>query len=354
MARILISGIFGDDEWKLDFCDCVAQSLEGMGHEVFRYNALTRRLPGYHPFSMIERVLAFPVRLIGGKKEWVYETLPWHKDRRSERGLLKAAQAFQPDTVIVISLLTFSSHCLKKLRRLHKVNQLIGWCVEGPNWIRSPFEESGLYDRYFAINRNITDQSDGKIEYLPAYGRDSSRFHPIPRQNQDTRKKVVFVGQFKPRRAELIASLLHLDVEIHGPGWDKAGIAFSKAWKGTFIWGEDLNRLYNQAAIILNITFWNPLEGGNTQRIVDVPSSGALLLTDDNDEIRTLFKIDEEVVTFRTPEDLRNKVEFYLCHVDERDRIAQAGYEAALRIPGFSYQAGKLIDRPAMASPGTP
>ena len=60
-------------------------------------------------------------------------------------------------------------------------------------------------------------------------------------------------------------------------------------------------------------------------------ASGCFLITDYCDEIAELFKPGEEIETFRGPQELRDKVNFYLSHPEQREAIAQQGHAAFLK-----------------------
>ena len=63
-----------------------------------------------------------------------------------------------------------------------------------------------------------------------------------------------------------------------------------------------------------------------TQRVVEVPASGAFLLTNNDAELRRLYVTGEEVAVCDGPDELRAKCEYYLAHADEREAIAARGH----------------------------
>jgi len=60
-------------------------------------------------------------------------------------------------------------------------------------------------------------------------------------------------------------------------------------------------------------------------RIFEVLAAGGFLLTDHYEEIAELFEIGKEVETYSSARELREKVEYYLNHEEERIQIAAAG-----------------------------
>jgi len=58
--------------------------------------------------------------------------------------------------------------------------------------------------------------------------------------------------------------------------------------------------------------------------------SGALYCTGYSDELAGYFEPDREVLVYRTPEEMLEKVNFYLAHPSEAENIRQAGRRRAL------------------------
>lgn len=66
-------------------------------------------------------------------------------------------------------------------------------------------------------------------------------------------------------------------------------------------------------------------------RDFEVPMSGGFYMVEYMEELEEFFKIGEEVVCYTGPEDLADKIKYYLRHDDERETIRRAGYERCLR-----------------------
>ena len=96
--------------------------------------------------------------------------------------------------------------------------------------------------------------------------------------------------------------------------------------------------------IVLNISNWNnDVLGGQNLRLFDVPACGAFLLTDYSEEISEYYRLGVEIETFKTSDELRDKVDFYLKHPVERERIAKLGYERALKLPSYETRMKEMI-----------
>ena len=66
-------------------------------------------------------------------------------------------------------------------------------------------------------------------------------------------------------------------------------------------------------------------------RDFEVPMSGGFYLVEHQEELREFFEIGREIETYRSREELLDKISFYLGHDAERERIRRAGRERCLR-----------------------
>jgi spore maturation protein CgeB len=78
--------------------------------------------------------------------------------------------------------------------------------------------------------------------------------------------------------------------------------------------------------------------------LFDVPACGAFLLTDFSEEITEFYRIGVDIETFRDPEELYDKVKYYLKYPDKRDRIAKNGYEQTLKLPNYRDKMMNIIN----------
>lgn len=91
--------------------------------------------------------------------------------------------------------------------------------------------------------------------------------------------------------------------------------------------------LFNDAAARIansKIGFNISMTDDVNMRTFEVMATGTMLLTNWIPTIEELFKDGEHLVLYRSPEEMIEKVNYYLKHDDERERIAQAGYEEVI------------------------
>lgn len=137
---------------------------------------------------------------------------------------------------------------------------------------------------------------------------------------------ITFIGSKTNRRNTLLIALAKY-FEVYTPNiWDI----------------HELNQVFNESKIVLNIHL-SDLPNMET-RLGEVLGSGSFLLTEklsSND----LFIDGEHLVQWNRGdiEDLINKINYYLLHEDERERIAKSGHLFALEQHTFERRMDQLL-----------
>ena len=135
--------------------------------------------------------------------------------------------------------------------------------------------------------------------------------------------EVSFVGQCYGNRPAIIQALKDrgIHVEAFGYGWPNGPLST-----------EDMVRMYSKSKISLGFggvvghqdTFC--LKG----RDFEIPMSGGLYLTEYSPELERVFKIEKEILTYRTFDELVKKIQYLLDHPDKAEDIRKAGHRRAI------------------------
>ena len=163
---------------------------------------------------------------------------------------------------------------------------------------------------------------------------------------------ISFVGMKHPHRQWLVRHLEKsgLRVRVWGRGWgDPIWARHSKKGRIPL---ETLVDIINQSKINLNLSnetswdvryllsspwaIWNTLRSKKhfapvNLRVFEINSCGGFQLVPYMEGLEKRYDIGNELVTFSNPEQLVERVRYYLNHEDEREVIAQRGYEHTLR-----------------------
>jgi len=144
---------------------------------------------------------------------------------------------------------------------------------------------------------------------LSQWAANTSYFYP-----REKTIDVSFCGQKYGHREETLADL---DVEVYGGGWDSGFLPFT-----------EMAKVIGSSNISINFSMGGD---GTTKQVklrpFEVCASGTLCLTEDAPGLSDFYVIGEEIIVFKTKEELKELIEYYLNHEDERKKIATAAYE---------------------------
>lgn len=165
-------------------------------------------------------------------------------------------------------------------------------------------------------------------------------------QNRDKTIPVSFVGSFatvhKPRTALLDFLSRKVPLSIWGPTSNEGftGLGLAKCYKGT-AWGIEMYEILSQSRITVN-HHGDVAPYANNLRLFEATGVGTLLITDWKVNLHEMFELGKEVVTYRTPEECAELIQYYLNHDDEREAIARAGQRRTLRDHTFAQRIKEL------------
>lgn len=143
---------------------------------------------------------------------------------------------------------------------------------------------------------------------------------------------VIFIGHYEDDgREESIKLLIERDdirFKLFGPEWRKSkyySLFTDKLGKITPL-QKDYNLAINSSKIAL--VFLSKLNNDSyTRRCFEIPATGTFMLAEYSEDLESLFVEGQEAEYFRSPEEMIQKIEYYLDNPAERGRIARAGYQ---------------------------
>ncbi|MCM1388208.1 MAG: glycosyltransferase [Bacillus sp. (in: Bacteria)] len=108
------------------------------------------------------------------------------------------------------------------------------------------------------------------------------------------------------------------------------------------VYREEAYKIFYASKINLNITL-RSIESGIPMRIFDIMSVGGFVLSNYQEELAELFEEDKEIVLFRTPEEMIEKIDYYLSHEKARIKIGYNGYQKVKKCYTYEQQVQKLL-----------
>jgi len=140
---------------------------------------------------------------------------------------------------------------------------------------------------------------------------------------------IIFAGGPTPDRITHLKMVSDLGLSVFGykeDEWHAGGLG--DCWNEPVKKREVLAKVYGDSKIAINITRAHG-ESSLNMRVYEAMAAGCVMLTDDKGDARELFK-EDEIVTYTTLEDLREKTQFLLNNPELAISIAQKGRQRVL------------------------
>ena len=263
--------------------------------------------------------------------------------QRFNRDLLETAARLRPTIIVVTKGAYIRPDVLGELRESSGA-MLVNYATDDPfnPSASSPNVVAGipLYDVYVTTKRAITEDLHRaraqRVVWVP-FAYEPTLHYPEEPVSEDERRKwgsdVVFIGGADPDRIPFFIPLARdpaLRLRVFGGYWGQYR-DLRPAWGG-FALGRDY-RLALGGSKIAPCLVRRANRDGHVMRSFEVPACGAFLLAERTEEHLELFEEGKEMATFASPEELVDKVRYYLTHDGERRKIAEAGHR---RVTGGS------------------
>ncbi len=240
--------------------------------------------------------------------------------------VLDAARSHKSQAVFFLSGFGIAADTLHSLKLSGTIT--IAYWVDDPLQHKQALKNAHNYELFLTNDRQSLPSyfaAGVNAKHLPSAA-DPNLFFPL-----ETEKSIdiSFIGTHSVYRESIVKHLLDFNVQVFGPGWAKnSSIARKHTNEGVF--GGKTNEIYNQSRINLNIHTWFGAGSAMNLRLFEVPLAGAFLLTDWVAESDEAYEDGVHISNFRTPDELREKVAFYLSNPMERERVAASGRTHAL------------------------
>jgi spore maturation protein CgeB len=221
---------------------------------------------------------------------------------------------------------------------------VVGMSGTGPfDWGQAPEREAAVkyYDYLFTTCHHHTSEWRAlgvNAVMLPTSGCDPEFFEQNRIQDDEYAADVSFVGQVYPRRVRYLEELSDLDLALYGSGWSDTSL--SEHHRGE-AWGPDMVKAIYNSTISVNIHHRYQLGGGNL-KLFEIPAAGTFQLTDAYDP--EWYTEGEDIVSFDTPTELREKVEYYLENGEERTEIAKQGKQRVIEEHNYDRRMEDLVE----------
>ncbi|GFK94241.1 hypothetical protein NNJEOMEG_02083 [Fundidesulfovibrio magnetotacticus] len=264
------------------------------------------------------------------------------------QAILAKAETFQPDLVLAMAQAPLSRQVLKRLKQAG--TPTVMWFVEDHRLFTYWESYARHYDAFAVIQKGdfpekLAQAGQPNSLYLPLAA--DPAFHkplePTPVERRIYGAEVSFLGAGYPNRRLAFRELMGHGLKIWGSDWDGDEVLAPLVQRGgERVSPEDAVKVFNATAVNLNlhssVSAKELVSGGDfvNPRTFELAMCGAFQLVDRRELLPELFGPDE-LATFGSMEELKERLEHFLRAPEERRAWAERARARALR--DHTYQA---------------
>lgn len=216
-----------------------------------------------------------------------------------------------------------------------------------------------LYDgiattKSFQMDYLLQSAPRAQLRYIP-HGYSDTVHRPLKSSYEESEYEtdIGYVGnysEFKEGWLRAIAvGLPELKLRVIGNGWVErcSSEQLRKCIVGPAVLGRAFCHAIQSARINIAVHFgpergrWQDL---TSTRTFEIPACKGFMLHIDNQEVRDLFEVGQEIDVFSTPEGLLDKIKAYLPAACKRRDMIEAAHQRAVPAYGLRRRAGELDD----------
>jgi spore maturation protein CgeB len=258
----------------------------------------------------------------------------------TSENVVSLVQEIRPDLVLVLSGFWFPLEQVDAIRTMGVKTAV--WFTDDPFYTDITINIAPRYDFVFTLELSCISfyQQLGcqQVHYLPLAVTPNA-FYP-KRVDLSYRKEICFIGSafwYRVSYFDRIAKYLSgKDVFISGYWWERLQHYFvlrKKIQLGNWMPPEQTSSYYNGAKIVINLHRHYNDESFNMNsrkipalsvnpRTFEISNCGTLQLTDVRHDLHHFYTPGHDIVTYSSPEELVEKIDYYLNNEDKRRQIA--------------------------------
>lgn len=328
------------------------QGLKELGHMVETFEA-----PGFYSAFLALKDLRVGINRLEYLENSFLQVV--------SQAILAKVEAFEPDLVLALAQAPLSRQALKRLSKDNVPTAM--WFVEDYRLFTYWKAFAPFYD-YFAVI-----QKEPFIEQLNQIGVEQAFYLPLAAQPDFHRpvqltavqrrkygSDLSFLGAGYINRRRAFAHLGHYDFKIWGSDWEgESGLEPYIQRKGARIEPEEAILIFNATKINLNLhssvqkdvlvpegDFVNP-------RTFELAACEAFQLVDRRALLSELFE-DTELVSFGSLKELKENIDYYLEHQQERDLLASKARQRVIAEHSYAKRMQVLLDKIAQSRSNWP
>ena len=262
---------------------------------------------------------------------------------------------FLPDICIVMAQAPVSPRFPQRLAQENIVTAF--WYIE--NWRHLPYwkEIAPHYDCFFHIQPGpFEDQlSEAGCPHHACVltGCDPEIHRPIELAEDERAEfscDLSFAGAGYMNRNQFLAGLTNYDLKIWGVNWTHPSLQATVQRPDERFTPELFAKIVAGSKINLNLHSSTSYPGVDPNcdainpRVFEIAACGGFQLCDPCKGLEQCFDFETELPVYRSLAELREKLDHFLAHAEERERFAAAARERALREHTYEHRARQMLE----------
>lgn len=259
------------------------------------------------------------------------------------------------DILICMAQAPISAELLNELRKRGIITVL--WFAE--DYLRFTYwqQVAQYFDYIFTIQEGpcieaIKKAGAGSVHYLPM-GCDPVIHSKVELTEEEKARwgsPISFVGAGYHNRQQMFAFLADLPFKIWGTEWPTCRpFDHMVQEQGRRLTPEEYVKIFCSTDININLHSSTERDGVDpygdfvNPRTFELASCKAFQLVDERTHLPAIFTPGKEIVTFNSLPDLREKIEYYLAHPEERKAIAEAAYKRVISEHTYGHRIRDML-----------
>ncbi|WP_068620041.1 CgeB family protein [Paenibacillus tuaregi] len=237
------------------------------------------------------------------------------------------------------------------------------WLTDDPYYTDITVHLAPHYDYVFTLELNCISfyQQIGcaNVHYLP-FGAFTEHYKPV-RTMSAIRREISFIGSAYWNRVNflspIIGSLMERGLGINGIWWDRLPEYAQYADRielGKWMGPRETAEVYSGSKIVINLHRSHEDDTVNNNairlhadspnpRTFEIAASGTLQLIDQRADLARFYTPGVEIETYESPQELLEKVDFYLTHEKERRDIALRALERTYSEHTYAHRINEMF-----------
>ncbi len=291
------------------------------------------------------------------KKSFFYTNFRRQWVRRMNERMLRKVKERGTDLLLIIRGGYVSSDAINRIRRETSC-RTVNSCPDNPFGLPTyrPLASDAIaaYDIFLTKDpffwAELRAQGYSNVRYLP-HGFDDTVYRRLGEERQGEDKysaDVGFVGSYYPYRAKLLDRLVGPEVNLKiwgGRQWREAASPWLRErYCGGPIFSEEKVKMINFTKINLNPQHPGGAVFTPDERVFQIAGCGAFQLVNKKRDLSTLFKENEEIVAYGSREELKDLIDYYVNHPDEREEVAAKSLKRARAEHTHRHRAMSILE----------